>query len=132
MGFLLFGLLRRQFLLSCTCGFTLRICSFCTKPQKSTQWTFLFPFSSKYILRRAYCEGREVLTLPESLQFLTAYNIPTFGDFGGENRRGSRGFVLEAWVSVVMKALSPQFTPQIRSQRRHPKRLFPPASSDVF
>ena len=64
----------------------------------------------KRILRRAFCEGRKVLTLPESMQFLTAYQIPTVKTLVARTREDAAVLASEVGYPVVMKGLSPQVT----------------------
>ncbi|MCW4018521.1 MAG: bifunctional acetate--CoA ligase family protein/GNAT family N-acetyltransferase [Candidatus Bathyarchaeota archaeon] len=71
---------------------------------------FSVPVFLKDILRRAYCEGREVLTLPESLQFLKAYSIPTLETLVAKTAEEAVALSSKLGFPVVMKALSPQFT----------------------
>jgi acetyltransferase len=68
------------------------------------------PTFLKAILRRAFCEGRQVLTLPESLRFLEAYRIPTVKTLVAATPEEAIKFSSELGYPTVMKALSPQFT----------------------
>ncbi|MGF3521479.1 MAG: bifunctional acetate--CoA ligase family protein/GNAT family N-acetyltransferase [Candidatus Bathyarchaeia archaeon] len=64
----------------------------------------------KGILRRAFCEGRKVLTLPECMQFLREYKIPTAKTFVATTREEAVALASEIGYPVVMKALSLQAT----------------------
>ena len=68
------------------------------------------PIFLKAILRRAFCEGRHVLTLPESFRFLEAYKIPTVKTLVATTPEEATKFSSELGYPTVMKALSPQFT----------------------
>lgn len=62
------------------------------------------------ILRRAFCEGRTVLSLPESMCFLQEYNIPTVKTLVARTPEEANNLSSELGYPVVMKALSPQIT----------------------
>jgi acetyltransferase len=62
------------------------------------------------ILRRAFCEGRKILTLPESMRFLEEYRIPTVKTLVARTREEAAVLASEVGYPVVMKALSPQVT----------------------
>ncbi|MCJ7560782.1 bifunctional acetate--CoA ligase family protein/GNAT family N-acetyltransferase [Candidatus Bathyarchaeota archaeon] len=68
------------------------------------------PTFFKEILRRAFCEGRQVLSLPESLQFLEAYKIQTVKTLIARTPDEAEVLSSELGYPVVMKALSPQVT----------------------
>ncbi len=68
------------------------------------------PTFFKEILRRAFCEGRQVLSLPESLQFLEAYKIQTVKTLVARTPDEAGSLASELGYPVVMKALSPQVT----------------------
>jgi len=68
------------------------------------------PTFLKGILRRAFCEGRAVLTLPESLKFLDAYQIPTAKTLVAKTAEEARTLAAELGYPLVMKAISPQLT----------------------
>jgi len=68
------------------------------------------PTFLKGVLRRAFCEGRHVLTLPESLRFLEAYKIPTAKTLVAVTAEEATKLSYELGFPTVMKALSPQFT----------------------
>jgi acetyltransferase len=76
---------------------------------EQTSPTFL-----KGILRRAFCEGRKVLTLPESLRFLKEYKIPTAKTIVARTLEEASSQSSELGYPVVMKALSPQVTHKSR------------------
>jgi acetyltransferase len=62
------------------------------------------------ILRRAFCEGRTVLSLPESMRFLEEYKIPTVKTLVARTPEEAEAAASELGYPVVMKALSPQVT----------------------
>lgn len=64
----------------------------------------------KGVLRRAFDNGQEVLSLPESLQFLFAYGIPTTDTFVATSPNQAEAITSDLGCPVVMKALSPQIT----------------------
>jgi acetyltransferase len=68
------------------------------------------PTLLKGILRRAFCEGRKVLTLPESIRFLEEYKIPTVKTLVARTPEEATVLSSEVGYPVVMKALSPQVT----------------------
>lgn len=64
----------------------------------------------KGILRHAFCEGRSVLSLPDSMRFLEAYQIPTVRTLIARTVDEANALSSELGYPVVMKALSPQVT----------------------
>ncbi|MCW4046215.1 MAG: bifunctional acetate--CoA ligase family protein/GNAT family N-acetyltransferase [Candidatus Bathyarchaeota archaeon] len=72
------------------------------------------PAFLKGILRRAFCEGRKVLSLPESLRFLEEYKIPTVKTIVARSPEEAQVLVSELGYPAVMKALSPQVTHKSR------------------
>jgi acetyltransferase len=66
--------------------------------------------SLKGTLRRAFCEGRQILTLPESMRFLEAYKIPTVKTLLARSPEEAAALSSELGYPVVMKALSPQIS----------------------
>jgi acetyltransferase len=64
----------------------------------------------KGILRRAFCEGRTMLSLPESTRFLEEYQIPTVKTMIAQNVEEAVAISSQLGYPVVMKALSPQIT----------------------
>lgn len=62
----------------------------------------------KGILRRAFCEGRKVLSLPESMRFLEEYKIPTVKSIVARTPEEASVLSSEIGYPVVIKALSPQ------------------------
>ena len=62
----------------------------------------------KAVIRRAFCERRAVLTLPESMRFLEAYKIPTVKTLVARTPEEAEKLASELGYPVVMKALSPQ------------------------
>ncbi len=66
--------------------------------------------SLKGILRRAFCEGRKVLNLPESMRFLEAYKIPTVKTLVARTLEEASALSSELGYPVVLKALSPQIS----------------------
>ncbi|MCW4007930.1 MAG: GNAT family N-acetyltransferase [Candidatus Bathyarchaeota archaeon] len=63
--------------------------------------------SLKGILRRAFCEGRKVLGLTESLRFLEEYKIPTVETLVARTPEEASALSSKLGYPVVMKALSP-------------------------
>lgn len=74
------------------------------------------PTSLKEILRGAYGEGRQVLTLPESFQFLRAYGIPTVKTLVAKTPTETKTAASELGFPVVLKALSPQITHKSKAE----------------
>jgi acetyltransferase len=68
------------------------------------------PTFLKGILRRAFCEGRALLTLPESLDFLDAYKIPTVKTLIAKTPEEAKAFATELGYPVAIKAVSPQLS----------------------
>jgi len=68
------------------------------------------PTFLKEILRRAFKEGRKVLSHAESLLFLEAYRIPTIKTLVAKTSDEAEAAASELGYPVVMKALSPQIT----------------------
>ncbi len=64
----------------------------------------------KSIIRRAFCEGRAVLSLVESMRFLEEYKIPVVKTLVATTPQEAESFASELSYPVVMKALSPQLT----------------------
>ena len=62
------------------------------------------------IIRRAFCEGRTVLSLPESMVFLENYKIPTVKTLIAQTPEEAEALASKLGYPVVMKALSPQVT----------------------
>jgi len=62
------------------------------------------------ILRRAFCEGRKVLSLLESMRFLEAYRIPTVKTLVARTPKEASALSSELGYPVVMKAISPQIS----------------------
>jgi len=62
----------------------------------------------KGIIRKAFCERRTILTLPESMRFLEAYAIPTVKTVVARTPEEASSMSSELGYPVVMKALSPQ------------------------
>jgi len=62
----------------------------------------------KGIIRKAFCQRRTVLTLPESMRFLEAYAIPTVKTLVAQTVEEAGSLSSELGYPVVMKALSPQ------------------------
>jgi len=69
---------------------------------------FSIPIYLKEVLRKSYEDGKVVLNLPESLQFLEAYKIPTIRTLVAKNSEEAEIIASEVGYPVVMKALSPQ------------------------
>lgn len=68
------------------------------------------PPALREILRKASSEGRQVLTQPESFQFLEAYKIPTIQTIVAKTSDEAETSASKLGYPVVMKALSPQIT----------------------
>ncbi len=62
----------------------------------------------KRIIRRAFCERRAVLSLPESMTFLEAYEIPAVRTLVAHTPEEAISMASELGYPIVMKALSPQ------------------------
>jgi acetyltransferase len=58
------------------------------------------------VLRRAFSEGREILNLQESFNFLQAYKIPTVKTLFAKTAEESSAFANELGYPIVMKSLS--------------------------
>ena len=65
-------------------------------------------FPLRGIIRQAFCERRAVLSLPESMRFLEAYQIPTVKTLVARTPEEADALSSELGYPVVMKALSPQ------------------------
>lgn len=74
------------------------------------------PTFLKEILRKAFNEGHQVLTLPESLRFLETYKIPTITTSVASNSDEAEALASKLGYPVVMKALSPQITHKSRAE----------------
>jgi acetyltransferase len=72
------------------------------------------PLFLREVLRKAFDEGREVLTAPESNQFLQAYKIPTIQSIVAKTPKKASDIASKIGYPVVMKALSPQITHKSR------------------
>jgi acetyltransferase len=68
------------------------------------------PSFLKELLRRAFAHGQRVLSLPESLQFLFAYRIPTIDTLVARSSDEAETIASNLGCPVVMKAISPQIT----------------------
>jgi acetyltransferase len=66
------------------------------------------------VLRRAFCDGRKVLNLPESMRFLEEYQIPTVKTVVARTAEEAATLASQVGYPVVMKALSPQVTHKSR------------------
>ncbi len=66
------------------------------------------PLHLKGVLRHAFSEGREILNLLESFQFLDAYKIPTVKTLLAKTAEESTAFASQLGYPVMMKTLSPQ------------------------
>jgi acetyltransferase len=84
------------------------------------------PTHLKAILRRAFYEGREILNLSESFQFLEAYKIPTLKTLIAKTAEESTAFASQLGYPVVMKILNPQY----RVKRENQNVVFDVFSSD--
>jgi acetyltransferase len=71
---------------------------------------FSIPVFLREVLRKAFDEGRMVLTEPESNQFLMAYKIPTVKSVIAKTPEEAVAAASKTGYPVVMKALSSQIT----------------------
>jgi acetyltransferase len=62
------------------------------------------------ILRHAFSEGREILSLSESLQFLDAYKIPTVKTLIAKTFEECTTFASQLGYPVVLKTLNPRYS----------------------
>ena len=62
------------------------------------------------ILRHAFSEGREILSLSESLQFLEAYKIPTVKTLIAKTFEECTTFASQLGYPVVLKTLNPRYS----------------------
>jgi acetyltransferase len=74
---------------------------------KLTGSTFL-----KSLLRRVFCEGRHILNVTESMQFLQAYKIPTLNTYAAETSEEAILISSKIGYPVVIKSLHQQLTPR--------------------
>ena len=74
------------------------------------------PTFLKEVLRRAFNEGREILTQPESLHFLEAYKIPTVQTLVARTPDEAELAASKLEYPIVMKALSPQITHKSKAE----------------
>ncbi len=72
------------------------------------------PLFLREVLRKAFSEGHDVLTEPESRQFLQAYRIPTIRSTVAKTIGEAVKVASSIGYPVVMKALSPQITHKSR------------------
>jgi acetyltransferase len=70
------------------------------------------PTHLRAILRSVFSEGREILNLSESFQFLDAYKIPTVKTLVARNAEESAASALKLGYPVVMKTLNSEFSPK--------------------
>jgi acetyltransferase len=70
----------------------------------------------KEVLKRAFINGRIVLNLPESLQFLFAYGIPTISTVVAKTSDEAEALASELCCPVVMKVLSPQISHKSKAE----------------
>lgn len=68
------------------------------------------PILIKGILKRAFKEGRKILSQPESLQILKAYKIPIIRTVVAETSDKAEAIARDLGYPVVMKVLSPQIS----------------------
>lgn len=85
-----------------------------TPEQLSVELTI--PTFLKEVLRNASKEGREVLSLTESLQFLEAYKIPTVETIVAKTDKEAASAASKLGCPVVLKVLSPQITHKSRAE----------------
>ncbi len=70
----------------------------------------------KSVIRQAFCEGRGVLNLAESIHFLEEYKIPTVKTLVAQTSEEAAAFSSELGYPVVMKALSLHHTHKSKIQ----------------
>ncbi len=70
--------------------------------------------SLRGILRRSFCEGHHILSLPESMCFLQAYKIPAIKTLVAHTPEEASVLSSELGYPVVLKALSPQISHKSR------------------
>jgi len=87
--------------------------------------------SLKEILNEAFAEGQKVLDLPDSMQFLDAYEIPTIKTLVAENVSEAETAASETGYPIVMKALSPQITHKSKADLVIPN-IYSPAEVKTF
>lgn len=77
---------------------------------------FSIPAFLKEVLKKAFEEGRQVLNVYESLQFLEAYKIPTVKTLFAKTSEEAEVAASQVGYPVVMKAVSPQITHKSRAE----------------
>ncbi|MEM2105039.1 MAG: bifunctional acetate--CoA ligase family protein/GNAT family N-acetyltransferase [Candidatus Bathyarchaeia archaeon] len=77
---------------------------------------FSIPAFLKEVLKKAFGEGRQILNVYESLQFLEAYKIPTVKTLFAKNSQEAEAAASQVGYPVVMKAVSPQITHKSRAE----------------
>jgi acetyltransferase len=68
------------------------------------------------LLRRAFCEGRSFLSLPESMRFLDEYRIPAVKTVVAKTAEEAEALSAQLGYPIVMKALSPQVSHKSKIQ----------------
>ncbi|MEM3596833.1 MAG: bifunctional acetate--CoA ligase family protein/GNAT family N-acetyltransferase [Candidatus Bathyarchaeia archaeon] len=77
---------------------------------------FSIPAFLKEVLKKAFEEGRQILNVYESLQFLEAYKIPTVKTLFAKTSEEAEVAASQVGYPVVMKAVSPQITHKSRAE----------------
>jgi len=74
------------------------------------------PVFLKEVLKKAFSERKNVLGLPEAMQFLEAYKIPTIKTLIAKTAEEAETAANKLGYPIVMKALSPQIIHKSRAQ----------------
>ncbi|MEM3578222.1 MAG: bifunctional acetate--CoA ligase family protein/GNAT family N-acetyltransferase [Candidatus Bathyarchaeia archaeon] len=77
---------------------------------------FSIPAFLKEVLKKAFDEGRQILNVYESLQFLEAYKIPTIKTLFAKSSEEAEAAASQVGYPVVMKAVSPQITHKSKAE----------------
>jgi len=76
------------------------------------------PAHLKGIIRRAFCEGRHSLSLPEAFSFLDAYGIPTLKPLVALNVEQARKYAAEVGFPVEMQSLCSRLSLESKKTER--------------
>jgi acetyltransferase len=74
------------------------------------------PQHLKEIISKAFSEKRQILSLPEAMQFITAYNIPFVKTLVAKTPSEAASLAAELIFPVAMKVLSPQITHKSKAE----------------
>lgn len=77
---------------------------------------FSIPTFLKEVLKKAFEEGRQILNVYESLQFLDAYKIPVIKTLFAKSLEEAESIASQIEYPVVMKAVSPQITHKSKAE----------------